>query len=100
MARRDRHPIHKPRPPKPEMPKGKAAGEPDTRLERIRAAMAADDWPRALRIASRMSSLGDEKAAILSAWEAHQRPDFQRSIGKDPEAIIEAGKAALRRRFK
>ena len=98
---RSGHPKHtgKPRPKPPVMPKGKAPGEPASALELVKDAMAAGDWIAALRIASRMSSLGAEKDAILRAWEAHQRPEFQRSLGKDPDAAIEAGKAALRRRF-
>lgn len=101
MSRRDRRPHHtgKPLPAKPKLPVGKAPGELPSSLELLKAAMAAEDWPLALRIASRMSSLGSEKEAIVGAWEALKRPEFQRSIGKDPEAAIEAGKAALRRRF-
>ena len=95
------HPKHtgKPRPKPLEMPKGKVPGEPPSSLEVVREAMAAGDWHRALRVASRMSSLGAEKDAIRRAWEALQRPDFQRSIGRDPDVAVEEGKAALRRRF-
>lgn len=49
--------------------------------------------------ASKMRELGPQKDRILSAREAYQRPDFQQSLGKDPQALILDGVAALRERF-
>ena len=52
-----------------------------------------------MRIASRFPRLGSDRAVILAPWEAVARPDFQRQLGREPEALIEAGIAALKSRF-
>ncbi len=101
MSRRDRRPHHtgKPLPPKPKLPTGKAPGEPPTKVELVRAAVATEDWSTALRIAKDLSGLGDDAVALSRAWEALVRPAFTREIGKDPDEVHAAGIAALRRRF-
>ena len=70
-----------------------------TKLEEVRAAMAAGDTIGALRIAAKFPRLGKQEAAIQRAWMAIQTPDFCRQIGKDPAVLIEAGKQALAERF-
>lgn len=101
MARRDRRPLHsdKPRLKKPDFVRGKAPGEPDTKIERVRAAVAAEDWREALRLVMKLPSLGLDEEVVSRAWEAMVRPEFLRQVKRDPEAAIEEGKAALRRRF-
>ena len=71
----------------------------ETKLSKLLAAMAADDWRKALSIASKFAQLGDEKVPITRAHDALLRPDFYRQIGKDPSALVDEGKAALRRRY-
>jgi hypothetical protein len=61
--------------------------------------MAANDWPRAFSIASKFARLGPQRAAIMRAQSAALSPGLYRQLGRDPAAIIEAGKAALRERF-
>jgi len=73
--------------------------EPPKKIEILRAHMAAGRWREAIALAASFGRLGDEKAAILSAREAFARPDFQRQIGKDPEALIAAGREALARKY-
>ncbi len=105
MARRDRRPLFASKlegrtlPKRPKLPEGKAPGEKLTPLERVRAAVAAEDWREATRLSLKLPSLGPDEEAISRAQEAFLRPDFLRQVNKDPEAAIEAGKAALRRRF-
>ena len=70
-----------------------------TKLAQVQAAMAAQDWPRAFSIASKFARLGPQRAAIMRAQAARLSPGFYRGLGRDPTAIIEAGKAALRERF-
>jgi hypothetical protein len=70
-----------------------------TKSASIRDAMAAQDWPLALRLAARLPRLGAHSAAIKRAHECQANPSFYRQIGRDPAALIEAGKAALRDRF-
>ena len=55
--------------------------------------MRAGDWPRAFSIASKFARLGRQRAAIMRAQAARLK------LGRDPAAIIEAGKAAMRARF-
>ncbi len=85
-----------PKPPK--MPKGRAPGEPDKAGE-LRATVASENWREALRMATKLPRLGDDKKTIERAWEAFSRPDFCRQLGRDPEALIAAGVAVLKRRF-
>lgn len=70
-----------------------------TRLSKLRAAAAAGDWRGANAIAASFAQLGPHKAAIMRAREAYTRPEFQRQLGRDPAALIEAGIAALRERY-
>jgi hypothetical protein len=70
-----------------------------TKLSKVQAAMCAGDWPRAFSIASKFARLGPQRAAIMRAQAARLSPGLYRQLGRDPAAIIEAGKAALRERF-
>lgn len=70
-----------------------------TKLDAVRASMRAGDWAMAITLAAKFPRLGDEQADIMRAREALLRPAFQRQLGKDPVALIEAGKAALLRRY-
>lgn len=70
-----------------------------TKLSQIRAAVAANDWRKALAIAARFPQLGQHKAAIVTAHECLAHPGFYRQLGKDEAALIDAGKAALRERY-
>lgn len=69
------------------------------KIDLLRAAMAAGDWHRALSIAAKFPRLGNHEFAIRCGNEAAQRPEFQRQLGKDPQAIINAGIAALKARY-
>ena len=72
---------------------------PPRKLDAVLAAMRAEDWPLAISLAAKFPSLGDEKTAIMKANEAVKRPAFQRSIGRDPQELIQDGIAALKRRY-
>ena len=74
-------------------------GEPPRKLDAVQDAMRADDWPLAIRLAAKFPRLGDESKDIMRAHEALTRPDFQRQLGRDPAALVDAGKAALVRRY-
>lgn len=71
-----------------------------TKLDGVRAAMIAGDWPRALSLAARFPDLGPHRAAILDGHTACQNPRFCRQIGKEPEALVQAGTAALTARYR
>lgn len=70
-----------------------------TKLYQIHAAVAANDWRKALAIAARFPQLGQHKVAIVTAHECLAHPGFYKQLGKDEAALIEAGKAAMRERY-
>lgn len=72
----------------------------ETKLSRLKALAASGDWHGALRIAAKFPQLGEHKRAITTGYEAATRPNFYLQIGKDPAALVEAGKQALRARYK
>lgn len=74
-------------------------GLPPGKLDNIRSLWAAGDLKAALLIAAKFQDLGDQRGAILSAREAFLRPDFQRELGRDTDALIRAGLAALQERY-
>jgi hypothetical protein len=66
----------------------------------IRNFIAQGQWREATACASKLAHLGDQRDAILSAQGAYTNPGFYQQIGKDPAALVRAGKAALQERFK
>ena len=70
-----------------------------TKLAQVQAAMAAQDWPRAFSIASKFARLGRQRAAIMRVQAARLSPGLYRQMGRDPAALVEEGKAAMRERF-
>ena len=68
-------------------------------LGRIRALMNAGDWKGALKLAASWHDLGEDKDAIESAVAAKGNPRFYVALGKDPDALYEAGIAALKKRY-
>lgn len=66
-----------------------------TKLAQLRALMAAEEWRSAILLAAKFPRLGARRGAILDAREAYLRPAFQRELGKDPAALIAAGRRAL-----
>jgi hypothetical protein len=71
----------------------------ETKLSKVLAAMDTGDWQRAFSIASKFGRLGDQGADIMRAQSAILNPSFYRQMGRDPSAIVEAGKQAMRARF-
>ena len=73
--------------------------QPPKKIDQLRDLMAAEKWPQALSLAAKFAVLGAEKAAIKRAHECIGNPSFYRQIGVNPEAAIEAGITALKRRY-
>jgi hypothetical protein len=73
--------------------------QPARKLDAVVSAMRAGQWNIALQLAAKFPRLGAEEVDITRAREAILRPDFMRQLGKDPSVLIEAGKAALLRRY-
>jgi hypothetical protein len=70
-----------------------------SKLQQIQNAIARKDTRAALKIAASFPSLGEHRAAITRGWEACARPEMYRQMGRDPEALIAAGIAALKQRY-
>jgi hypothetical protein len=70
-----------------------------TKLSQVQEMMGCDDWRGAVLMAAKFADLGAQRNAILSAREAYLRPAFQKQIGKDVDALVAAGIAALNERF-
>ena len=58
--------------------------------------MQAGDWPRALSLAKTFRMLGAHRDTIRLAHECRVYPNFYRGLGRDPEAAVAAGIAALK----
>lgn len=71
----------------------------ETKLAKLKAAAASGDWRLALRIAARFQDLGDHKAEIKRGHEAFENARFYRQLGRDPDALIDQGIAALKARY-
>jgi hypothetical protein len=72
----------------------------ETKIARLKAAYADGDYAETLRIAARFPRLGVEKEPITRAWAALQNPAFYRDLGLDPDELVVAGIAAVRRRYR
>lgn len=72
---------------------------PPTKLSRLLALMRAERWAEALAFAAKFPRLGEHEKAIRRGHEACVRPDFQRQLGRDPEALKREGEAALLARY-
>jgi hypothetical protein len=74
-------------------------GEMQTKLSKLKEFMQEGMWGDAILLAAKFGDLGAEKESILKAREGLLRPTFQRQIGRDPNALIDAGVDALTRRY-
>ena len=79
--------------------KARGDGVPDRKIDILRRAMSAGAWQSAISIAAKFPSLGAEKDAIMKAHEAFVRPEFQRQLGRDVEALKQAGIEALKGKY-
>lgn len=71
-----------------------------TKLSTLKLFMAVGDHRAALKLAASWGrGLGDEQEVITRGWEAMARPQFYRDIGKDPDALVAAGLAAIRSKY-
>lgn len=71
----------------------------ESKLSVLRACVARGDYRGALRIAAKFPRLGAHRDRIQRGWAAASRPEFYRTLGRDPAAIEADGVAALRERY-
>ena len=62
--------------------------------------MKANEWQKALSLASKFGELGIQKDDIKRAHQCYSNADFYRQIGKNPEELINKGIQALKDRYK
>ena len=72
----------------------------EPKIDILRRHMGAGDWPAAIKLAAKFPRLGKHKADITRAKDAILHPGFYRQLGRDPLALVEAGKAALISRYR
>lgn len=65
------------------------------KIDILREHLSKKDYRSAILLASSFPRLGAEKQAIMQAREALLRPDFQRQLGRDVDAIIEKGRQTI-----
>ena len=70
-----------------------------TKLSTLETAFFAGDFKKAIAIAAKFPRLGEHRNAILDAHMAFTNPRWMNGIGKDIDACIAAGVAALRTRY-
>lgn len=70
-----------------------------TKLSQLKDYMLKNEHINALRVAAKFGELGAHKVAITTAWSAFTNPRFYVQIGKNPQALIDAGVAALKERY-
>jgi hypothetical protein len=67
-----------------------------TKTQLLIGYMHAGDWNRALSLANTFRMLGPHRDTIRLAHECRVHPRFYRGLGRDPDAAVAAGIAALR----
>jgi hypothetical protein len=70
-----------------------------TKTAQLIAYMRAGDWNRALSLANTFRMLGKHRDTIRLAHECRVWPHFYRGLGRDPEAAVAAGIAALQQLY-
>lgn len=66
-----------------------------TKTDKVRQALREEKKFDALRIAHTFRHLGEHKVTIQRGWDAYQNPRFAKSLGRDPQKLIEAAFDAL-----
>lgn len=71
----------------------------ETKLSIVKRHMRAGEWQEAIRLAARFQRLDAHRNAVLDAHGAYTNPRFYVQIGRDLDALKEAGQRALLDRF-
>lgn len=72
----------------------------ETKVAKLRAFMAAGDHRAALRLAASWPRLGEHRVTIQRAAAAMLSPQAYQEMGFDAAALIAAGIAAIRERYR
>lgn len=67
----------------------------ETKTAKAARLFRSGEFVAALRIVKGFRHLGEHKLTIQRGWDAHANPRFARSLGKDPEALVEQARIAM-----
>jgi hypothetical protein len=70
-----------------------------SKSQRIRNALEANDWVAALRLASRFHDRSSDTTTFKRGFDAYQHPGFYLQLGKDQDQLVTAAVVLLCRRF-
>jgi hypothetical protein len=70
------------------------------KTDQIRAAWAAGDRIRALRIAARFFDRSVDTKTFKRGMDAYNNPNFYQQLGKDPQQLMAAALEVLARKLK
>lgn len=70
-----------------------------TKISQLLQYMAERNYRAAVKLAASWPRLGEHKATIERAWAAYTHPEFYRSLGQDPEKMIQDGLDSIRERY-
>jgi hypothetical protein len=70
------------------------------KTDQIRAAWAAGDQIRALRIAARFFDRSANTRTFKRGMDAYNNPDFYRQLGRDPEQLMASALELLAKKFR
>lgn len=71
----------------------------EKKIDRLVQMMRSNAWEEAVKFAAKFPRLGEHRNAILTASSALLSPAFYTSMGKDVDALVRAGIAALQERY-
>jgi hypothetical protein len=70
------------------------------KTDQIRAAWAAGDQIRALRVAARFFDRSPDTRTFKRGMDAYNNPGFYRQLGRDPEQLVAAAFESLAKKFR
>lgn len=71
----------------------------EKKIDTLRRMMESGEWNDAIKFAAKFPRLGNERDDILLARDCINNPRFYVQLGKDIDVCIEAGKAALIKKY-
>ena len=69
------------------------------KIDILQAHMQAGEWEAAIKLAAKFPRLGKHKKEITRAASAMLSPKTYRSMGKDPNMLVQHGILALKERY-
>ncbi|HTL66651.1 MAG TPA: hypothetical protein VL200_03225 [Lacunisphaera sp.] len=75
------------------------AVDPNSKLAKVRDAMATGDWDLAIRLAARFRSLGEYGEAIKRGKEAMDNPELYQQLGRNLTQIKDEAIEALKKKY-